>query len=300
MPVFSVIVPTYNYGHFIGRAIQSVLDQTFPDFELIIVDLFSIDDTARIVRGFADPRIRFYQARVGAGFIAALRNAGIQRAAGEYIAFLDADDLWFPEKLAAVERFFSADPRRDLVCHDEEWVYADGRKERIAYGPQQTFAQLLFQGNSLSTSAVTVRRETLFGSGLFSEKPEYTGVEDYELWLRVARQAKIDFLHMSLGQCVVHAGSISRRVEQMAQNTACVIRDQYALLPDTVGNRLRLRIRQAEILRQAARDLLKINENRSAAQAAWRAWQLNPVGLKIGYTLLRSGWRQIKMQRNLF
>ena len=97
-PIVSVIIPTYNRAHLVGRAIRSVLAQTFRDFELIVVDDSSTDDTEDVIGSFADPRIRYLRHETNRGGATA-RNTGIRVACGEYIAFLDSDDEWLPEKL---------------------------------------------------------------------------------------------------------------------------------------------------------------------------------------------------------
>ena len=97
-PVVSVIIPTYNRAHLIGRAIRSVLDQTYQDWELIVVDDASTDDIPGIVKGFTDGRVKYIRHDENKG-AAAARNTGIQAARGAYIAFLDSDDEWLPEKL---------------------------------------------------------------------------------------------------------------------------------------------------------------------------------------------------------
>lgn len=99
MPKVSVIIPTYNRARYLHRAIQSVLDQRFPDLEIIVVDDASTDDTAQVIEGFRDPRIRYFRHNTNRRE-AASRNTGVQNAVGDYIAFLDDDDVWLPDKLA--------------------------------------------------------------------------------------------------------------------------------------------------------------------------------------------------------
>ncbi|MCP4377403.1 MAG: glycosyltransferase family 2 protein, partial [bacterium] len=114
-PVVSVVMPTYNHAVFIGEAIQSVLSQTFADFELIVVDNYSEDDTESVVRGFGDPRIEYIKF-ANNGVIAASRNAALNRASGEFIAFLDSDDTWSPDKIAVQLEYMRANPNVALIC----------------------------------------------------------------------------------------------------------------------------------------------------------------------------------------
>src|SRR5438128_160825 len=103
LPLVSIIMPTYNAGRFIGRAIQSVLEQTYPNWELIIVDDASSDETTSVVQSFKDSRIRYHKAE-RIGHPAGVRNTGLRMAQGEFIAFLDSDDLYFPESLEKLAR----------------------------------------------------------------------------------------------------------------------------------------------------------------------------------------------------
>ena len=112
-PKVSVIIPTYNRAEYLGEAIQSVFDQTFEDFEILIVDDGSTDDTQQLVLSFHDPRLRsFYQNNCG---ISAARNAAIRSADGEYIAFLDSDDVWLPELLESQVAVLDRRPEIGLV-----------------------------------------------------------------------------------------------------------------------------------------------------------------------------------------
>src|SRR5450759_2358523 len=97
-PLVSVVIPTYNHARFLGRALQSVLDQTYTNWEAIVVDNHSQDHTGEVVEAFADPRITLLKVHNG-GVIATSRNMGIRRARGEWIAFLDSDDWWAANKL---------------------------------------------------------------------------------------------------------------------------------------------------------------------------------------------------------
>src|SRR5687768_12542943 len=109
----SVVIPAYNYGRFVGAAIESVLGQTFADFELVVVDDGSTDDTGDVVARYSDSRLRYIR-KENAGLPAA-RNTGIRAGTADLVAFLDADDTWLPGKLAAQAPLFAADPGLVLV-----------------------------------------------------------------------------------------------------------------------------------------------------------------------------------------
>src|SRR3989304_1110083 len=113
-PLVTVVIPTYNHAHFLREALQSVRAQSFSEWEAVVVNNYSEDDTIAVVESFADPRIRLENFRNN-GIIAASRNRGIALARGKYLAFLDSDDLWLPEKLAC---FIShLDGGFDVFCH---------------------------------------------------------------------------------------------------------------------------------------------------------------------------------------
>jgi teichuronic acid biosynthesis glycosyltransferase TuaG len=122
-PIFSVVMPVYNQAKYISQAIQSVLDQTIDSWELIIVDNHSTDGTVEVVQFFDDPRIKLSFIDNN-GVIAKSRNQAIRSSTGNYIAFLDSDDFWFPTKLQEVSRVLKG--KSELVYHWVEIVSEDG------------------------------------------------------------------------------------------------------------------------------------------------------------------------------
>ncbi len=214
MPRVSVVMPAYNAGQFIAEAIESVLAQTFGDFELIVVDDGAIDDTCNVVARFSDARVRyFYQENRERS---AARNAGIRAARGEYVAFLDADDTWLPEKLARQVAHMDEHPEVGLV-------YCAAYKVRGGRVSSQMKAR--FRGNVVrplltvdniiagSASAVMVRRDVLDCVGGFDEGRII--FEDWDLWLRIAMHYTVDFVSEALACVRVHSGSTQARAELM-------------------------------------------------------------------------------------
>jgi glycosyltransferase involved in cell wall biosynthesis len=187
MDLVSVIIPTYNSAAYLGEAIQSVLAQTYPDFEITVVDDGSTDGTAEALQPFQDRVRLFRQDRAGPS---AARNRGILNARGNLIAFLDADDMWQPEKLARQVDLLNRHPEV-VLCYTDFSRGPDGRptaesqlKHYEHPGLGDAFYSLL-RNNFLVTPAVVVRREVLARAGLFD--PSLRGSEDIELWLRLAR-----------------------------------------------------------------------------------------------------------------
>ena len=209
-PLVSIIIPTYNQASLLREAVESVLAQTYENWEAIIVNNYSEDQTAEVVEGFGDPRLTLVNF-ANQGVVAASRNKGIELARGDYIAFLDSDDWWEPAKLArAVERL---EEGRDLVCHGVMFAWDDGRKRYVGCSSDHLarFDNLLYRGNRILTSATVVRKSLLDQVGGFNEDKELITVEDYDLWLRIAQRTdRIGFLPEQLGTYRIHSTNLSK------------------------------------------------------------------------------------------
>ena len=209
-PIFSVVIPTYNRARELDEALKSVLSQTCTSFEIIIVDNNSSDTTKPMVNSYNDPRITFTQVKNN-GVIGYSRNVGIQNTTAPLVAFLDDDDIWYPDKLEKVLEVWMKTPNIGLVCHDE-YVSRDSKiVEKLTYGPyqQDMYKALLLQGCKLSPSATVVHRHWLEQVGGFSEDPCLTSVEDYDLWLRLSIVCAFHFLHEPLGEFRIHPRTTS-------------------------------------------------------------------------------------------
>lgn len=222
-PSVSVIVPTYNHGHLLGDALQSLLNQTFQDWEAIVVNNYSTDDTEDVVASFFDPRIRLVNFE-NKGIIAAGRNHGAALASSKILAFLDSDDVWLPKKLeVCLEKMNRG---YDLVCHAENWVMYGHSVREVRYGPESrsTYERLLFEGNCLSTSAVLMKSELFFKIGGFCEAQEIVTAEDYDLWLKAAREgASFGYVDHVLGEYRLHDGNNSHAAERHYNAVNCVL-----------------------------------------------------------------------------
>jgi len=236
--VVSIVIPTYNHAHFLRDALQSVCAQTYTDWEAIVVNNFSEDDTVEVVESFADSRIRLENFRNN-GVIAASRNRGIALARGSYIAFLDSDDTWHPDKL--VRCIPHLEQGADLVCHALRCI---GEREGIIYcGPQQraTFDALLDNGSCITPSATVVRKSILDSVGGFSECPAFNTSEDYHLWIKLAQaQVGMVFTDAILGEYRVHASNHSGSALNHMNSALHVIDD---FLPVNPSSSLELQLR---------------------------------------------------------
>lgn len=229
-PKFSVVIPNFNYVQFLKLAIESVQTQTFTSWQLIVVDNFSTDGSRELVSSMSDDRIQLVQFANG-GSIAAARNRGAEIAIGDYLAFLDSDDFWFPSKLEECLRVLEAGG--DFVYHH---LAIEGPKS--AFGARFVKARklkgdalrdLLVNGNAVATSAVVLRTSLFRSLGAMNPNPNLLGVEDYDAWLRVAGAgAKMVAIPKILGGYRVHTGSTSR--SRMAAKVRAVVEPYLAKL----------------------------------------------------------------------
>jgi glycosyltransferase involved in cell wall biosynthesis len=186
----SIVLPTYNRAHCICRAIDSVLEQTLKEWELIIVDNYSTDGTDKILSLYKDTRIKIIKIHNN-GVIAASRNKGIKESRGRYIAFLDSDDWWRPEKLnESIKILING---QDIIYHDL-YLIREKFKWNILFEKVKTsklnkpvFSDLIQNGNKLNNSSVVVRRDLMMRIGLLSEEPNLCSAEDFEAWIRLAK-----------------------------------------------------------------------------------------------------------------
>jgi len=235
-PLVSVVIPTYNHAAFLSKALKSVFEQTYQNWEIIIVDNYSRDNTVDVVRDFKDQRVTLLQIQNN-GVIAASRNMGIRKAKGEWIAFLDSDDLWYPHKLEIVMKELRENPHNDVVSTDEMlFNEVSGSEKLLQYGPchRNFYKHLLVKGNCLSPSATVVKRSFLNNNNiLFRENKEFVTAEDYDFWMILAKAgAKVKFLHSVQGQFLVHKTNNSGDIENHTKSIMNVIRDHVYVLQD--------------------------------------------------------------------
>jgi glycosyltransferase involved in cell wall biosynthesis len=218
MPSISVVIPTYNMARYLGRAIQSVLDQTFTDFELIVVDDGSDDDTPELMKDILlDSRVRYAkQENLG---LPSARNTGIEAARGKYIAFLDADDFWCKEKLERQFNTLEENPHVGVVYCGSMFVDEAGEllPHRWLSPPSEfTLYEELLYANVVegSGSSVLVRKECFEDVGLFDEA--LRGCEDQDMWRRLAEKYNFQFIDEPLVKIRVHPASMQAKEHEMA------------------------------------------------------------------------------------
>ncbi len=209
MPKVSVIIPTHNRADLLRSAINSVISQAYRDFEIIVIDDHSTDNTPEIVTGFKDQRIRYIQNK-GKNGPSIARNLGITHAVGEYVAFLDDDDVWLPLKLEKQLRIM--DTCNDNVCG----IYSNRLKiDKITGkicsedpGADTLKGNLLSQmmvKNPIQTSTLVLRKKCLDKVGLFDENMRY--MEDRDLWIRLAQHWEFEYIDEPLVRAYYHGNS---------------------------------------------------------------------------------------------
>lgn len=272
MPTVSVIIPAYNCESFIGRAVQSVLDQDYRDLEIIVINDGSTDNTVQALAPIQDRICLLQQKNAG---VAAARNAGLRIARGELVAFLDADDWWAPSRLSVQLAALKSFPETGMVFSDFavadstganlmprgiRWKYGSVRNadttpwqkifcnsvsvhwdgseiyQHAAVAYQGHIAQKLFCGNFINTSTVLLRREVIERFGEFDQTLDTE--EDYDYWLRVANEWPLAYVDAPLATFRKSPGQLTRpdQIERIVQNALRVVQrasNQMAAVLDT-------------------------------------------------------------------
>jgi glycosyltransferase involved in cell wall biosynthesis len=224
MPKVSVIIPCYNSEKTIRETLESVFAQNIQNFEIIIIDDGSSDGTKQIISEFGERVTTLYQDHQGPS---AARNYGIREAKGEYLAFVDSDDLWLPEKL-----------EKQLLCMQEKkvlWCYCDcvcfrdqdqknlGRYSQLFYTPQEGWiGPELLMGNCIASPTPVIHRSLIDQCGTFDEFSNFFVGEDWEMWLRVAQAAEVVYLPDILAKYRVHTSSLSYAMDPQKNYTSCL------------------------------------------------------------------------------
>lgn len=199
IPFFSIVIPTYNHAEFIGRCIESLLCQSYQNWEAIVVNNFSEDNTIEVVEKYNDPRIRLINNANG-GVIAVSRNKGLSVAKGNWICFLDSDDWWYPNKLEVSLKYLD---KYDIIYHNLDKNYSSNKSNGKVYGRQlydNISKDLLVNGNGIPNSSVIIRKKIVDEIGFISEDKNLIAVEDSDYWIRAAFVTnKFKFINKSLG-----------------------------------------------------------------------------------------------------
>lgn len=285
-PIVSVIIPVFNSQKYIEKTLLSVLEQTYKNYEVIIIDDGSQDNSLDIINKIKN---RFNEEKItilkqnhrGAG---AARNRGVQHAKADLIAFLDSDDFWFPEKLKKVVNIFNVKPEVDLVSHDLIRIYQNGYQEKLQlhrrYNPRIDYFVNLYKINCLATSTVTIRKSILFKVGLFDE--HFPPAEEYDLWLKIAVYIKPYYIKEPLVYYSVREGSQSEDIDRRLQQEINVLKKHFPELKNrSFFAYLIFRRRAGQILGAVGKEWLLRGKTLKAIPLFFMALIQWPFNLKV-------------------
>lgn len=225
-PFFSVVIPSYNQGKYLKKALDSVFNQTYNNFEVILIDNNSTDNTKKIIKAFKKKII--YKKIKNLGVIAKSRNKGISISRGKWVAFLDSDDYWEKNKLKNIYKKIKKN-NFDVICHDEWIVNIEGKKNNLwTYGPYEKnfYKNLLIYGNRNSTSASVVKKNFLKHHKIeFNESKSFVTAEDYDFFLKIAQKKGVFYyLNKPLGFHLMHDLSYSSKKDLHLKSIKNVIK----------------------------------------------------------------------------
>jgi len=218
MSKVSIIIPTYNRDKYICDAIDSVFAQTYKDYEVIVVDDGSTDSTKEVVKKYGDRVRYFYQNNQGPSVA---RNHGVDRSSGEYLAFLDDDDLWLPNFLEIQVRALDEEGGLAFVCSGAYVVNETGKQIDIWKMRANNSFLDLYHMNFVLTLTVLLRRQYFDIVGGFDRR--FKICQDYDLWLRLAMKYKFRYQDMLLAKYRLHKGNISKNLVMRGKDHAMIL-----------------------------------------------------------------------------
>jgi glycosyltransferase involved in cell wall biosynthesis len=301
MTKVSVIIPTYNYGRFIDESLKSVFDQTIQDFEIIVIDDGSTDDTAQRIAAYGE-KLRYYRQQQKGP--AAARNLGIRESKGDFIAFLDADDLWYPTKLEKQLALFASNPGlgmalTDNALFDEGGIYRDyvNKKEYLFSGD---VVANIFLRSGVVTPTVMVKKAAFDRVGVFEE--DLYIAEDDNMWIRIAVEFEVGIVDESLAQIRDHRFRTMRVSDKLEESVAGNIK----LLTTKYGPKVAARIKPLaskkyyQLYFNFGYQYFTGNEYGKARKRFIKAVATNPLKLKAYAYLLATfvpGWAREGLRR---
>jgi len=281
----SVVIPCFKQAHFLHEAIESVLAQTYSNYEITVVDDASPDITQEVARRY--PTVQYVRHDRNRG-LGAARNTGIRNSHGAFLVFLDADDRLLPNHFETCLKVFHERPEVCLVCGDFRWFGADEtwHQHQCSREPDQ-YAALLRFGFITPPHSVMVKKEVMVAVGGFQEQAKFLGSEDRDCWLRVARQYPIHCHHELIAEYRRHASQMSQEWALMLSSGIAAMREQ---LPYVKGRPLYEQAYRCGVLQyqtacgppliwQMVRDA-KQGRWRKAVKQFWVLVRLYPAGLR--------------------
>jgi glycosyltransferase involved in cell wall biosynthesis len=281
----SVIIPTYNRGRFVREAVDSVLNQTFNDYEIVVVDDGSVDDTKEVLASYGN-RIRYiYQTNSG---VSAARNRGILSSNGEYVAFLDDDDLWLPRKLELQIKYLDEHPEVGLLFSNtntattgEDLRFANKKMSQISKPHRGKVFRELFVENFIPCCSVVVRRICFDKVGLFD--PSLRNAQDYDMWLRIARFFRVDYIDQPLAIYRHHVHSLSHGVEKEIESEILLRKKMISLDPSLLVQFSHQTIKEAYYRSHVHLGWVQMwkGDLKKARKNYWQYIQLDPLDPRV-------------------
>ena len=295
-PKVTVIIPAYNTARYIGETLESVLAQSFSDYEVIVVNDGSPDtpELEKVILQYQDHIRYIKQQNRGLG---SARNTGIRNARGEFLAFLDSDDVWLPDFLAEQLKLFAENPSLDLVCADclyfgnpelegTSWQSLDPLDDPV------TFEKVLPTHGGAFASFVLLRKETALKVGFFDEATNI--LEDYHYWLMLLyRGGRMGYLRKVLGKRRIHSGSITYNQDVVVPRAINALRKLQGIL-DPAGREAALvekqiALSESQLSLKEGRRRLALGNHEGARESFAKAYAKVP-SRKVAFALLGLRW----------
>lgn len=298
-PQISIIIPTYNHGQFIGKAITSVLHQTYQEFEIIIVDDGSYDDTKNVVNTFGNLVTYIRQNNQGS---ASARNTGICASRGEFISFLDADDYYAKDNIEKKISFFEKNQDIDWLYSDWQYIdeasnYLDKGSSKFRFSEKKLtgiiFEELLYKRNFISPCTVMMRKFVLEDVGYFD--PKILSQEEYDLWLRISLKYPVHYIDEVLTYVTIHSNSLSTNFSKWAQGNAIIVDKLDEIIPNNFWIKKNfIRKIRADKHTFLARDFMQKKQFRVALNHLCKSIAIFPFQKKIYWLVTILVFRSIK------
>lgn len=289
MPKVSVIIPVYNGERFIGEAIESVLAQTYRDFELIVVDDGSEDQTAQKAKQYGDKLIYLYQPNSG---VAKARNLGHARSAGEYLAFLDADDRWYPKMLETQVQAMDANPHVGLVYSDVDIIDEDGKILQEQYLTRRARRKKpiysVIGNHGIPFPSASLKRRDIFEKAGCFDVSFYQGGEDVLLWAKMYRLADFLWLPQSLAQRRVQQHQISHARKRRLEADLMASNKLWTFFADEPDRQTDLLVTYARLWSREGQRLVREGDLKLGRECFRRSFRYYPFYLRNYIRQMRS------------
>lgn len=287
--LISVIIPNFNYAHYLNDTVNSVLNQTYSNIECIIVDDGSTDNSIEIILELEKKDIRVRSVFKQNGGLSSARNAGIKAAKGEYIAFLDADDLWKPEKLQHQIECLQKNTELNFIFSNYTGFYPDGKTEdfKHEFGNPDFFDFIRQNPIAGSASSVLIAKHIINKTGYFDESLRST--EDHDYWFRcLLSGAKMQFCNHHDVLIRLHQSSMSKNLQRMNFFNYTVLKKQLDTFPELEKKKDTPAF--SRLVKEKLQSLLWIARDTKDIELTSKLYQLALFGLggKAGLSFLKS------------